>query len=452
MTLGEAARAVGGRLLHPACANEIASGIGTDTRKLEKGFLFVPLKGPSFDGHDYIPRAFELGAACALAEKGRAPATGPMPIMPIIEVGCARKALLGLAAFHLARIKPIVVAVTGSAGKTTVKDMVAAILSEKYRTKKTIGNYNNDIGLPLSVFALEEGDEAVVLEMGMNRPGEIAPLSLAAKPDVAVVTNIGWAHIENFDSQEGILLEKLGIFAGLSAGGRGVLWGDDPLLAGPVASAKTAGLSVLYPSVKNIKAIKPRGLSGSGCHFEWRGESVRVEVPAPGAHMAHNALMAVAACMELGLSAEEAARGFAGFSPASGRLAVTRAGGRTVIGDAYNSSPDALRHALDVLAGEPGRRVAILGDMLELGKFAEARHMEAGWHAAKAGIDLLVAVGEHAGHMAQGYRDAGGAEALHFATREAFFEAKGALAERGDVFLVKASRAMKFEEITETLI
>ena len=448
LAINQIAEAVGGHAGLFGDGNRCIRSVSTDSRSIQSGALFVPIVGDNFDGHDFIPQAIEKGAGVVLAEHGRMPMD-----FPHIIVECTRKALLRLAAYYLKLIGPKVIGITGSAGKTTLKDMIASILTKKFRTKKTIGNFNNDIGMPLSVFELRDLDEVIVLEMGMNHAGEIAPLSLAAEPDIVVITNIGDAHIENFENREGILHAKLEIIEGLKKTGCAFFNGDDPLLTGSIAQKKTAGLSVFYPNSANIVCAKSQGLMGTECHFNWQNTDVHVNVPLPGSHIVTNALLTTAVCLGLGCTPEDIAAGFKDFEPSAGRLNITNTGGMTIINDIYNSSPDALKGSLRILAEQSGRKVAILGDMLELGHMAVVRHKEAGEFVAELGIDVLITSGDLAKYIHESYAAASEKGiALHFDTKGDFIAKKDDVLIEGDTVLVKASRGAKFEEIMVSLI
>jgi UDP-N-acetylmuramoyl-tripeptide--D-alanyl-D-alanine ligase len=483
--------ACGGRLLNgvPDWAEIVITSVCTDSRKLgtnspaarsgtappyRTGALFVPLIGDNFDGHDYIVRAMEAGAAAALTEKPDF--SGPNQItFPLIFVPSTRKALMDLAAYYRRRHNVKVVAVTGSAGKTTAKEMIASILSQRYKTKKTMGNFNNDIGLPLSVFQLEPEDEALVLEMGMNHANEITALSKAGAPDIAVITHIGDAHIENFENREGILRAKLEITDGLREGGTVIVNGDDPLLTGPVAVEKTRPFNTLYPNRTNIINTEPLGLTATRCHFSINGRDIRFTLPLPGNHMVMNALLAAATGIEMGLAPEEITRGLEGLEMPGGRLSIMDINGMTVINDAYNANPASMKEAIRVLTREGAdeahpsptetdaavspakkplsRRVCILGDMNELGHVSEARHRELGIFAAASGIDLLITVGTMARWVHDGYLSATDRvfSALYFPDVAAFLAQWRALLFPGDIILIKASRGMAFERIVDEL-
>ncbi|MCL2215888.1 MAG: UDP-N-acetylmuramoyl-tripeptide--D-alanyl-D-alanine ligase [Defluviitaleaceae bacterium] len=463
LDINEIIKACGGRLLNESTAGVTITGVSTDTRKISPGALFVPIVGEQFDGHDYIGQAAESGAVCALTEKH-----SPVDIgIPLVYVTSTRRALLDLAGYYRQRHDVKVVAVTGSAGKTTTKDMMYHVLSRKYKTKKTMGNFNNDIGLPLSIFQLEPGDEMLVLEMGMNHANEIHELSLTGAPDICVITHIGDAHIENFENREGILHAKLEIIDGLKPGGTVVLNGDDPLLTGKIARAKTGPFRVLYPGAENIIKSEPMGLRGSRCQFQWRGENLQIDVPMPGAHMVMNALLAAVVGLEMGVPAGEIAGGFADFTPPEGRLTVIEANDKKIISDVYNSNPAAVREAIKVLCREKtaqNRTVAILGDIAELGHVAVERHKELGVFAAESDIDLLIAIGTLSRHIYEEFLSAGDAcadssqngrtelpKARHFSTVSEFLENYQDLLNPEDVVLIKASRSMAFENITNAI-
>jgi len=443
-TIQEIAKACNGQILHNV-ETPVITSVSTDTRKIAPGALFVPIVGEVFDGHDYINAAAEKGAVCALTEKADFPSD-----IPLILVKSTRRALMELAGYYRRMHNDLtVVAITGSAGKTTTKDMIFHVLARKYKTQKTLGNFNNDIGLPLSIFQLEKDDEVLVLEMGMNHAMEIHELSLIGAPDIAVITHIGDAHIENFENREGILHAKLEIVDGLKPGGTVVLNGDDPLLTGPIAAAKVEPFTVQFPSAKNIISAKPVGLQETVCHFNWRGQDIKLTVPVPGMHMVMNALLVTAVGMEMGVSPAEISKGFDDFIPPSGRLTVETIKGMTIINDAYNANPAAMRESIKILCDQPARKVAILGDMNELGHVADARHTEIGAFAAEMGIDLLVAIGTFSRFTYNGFSHQD--KKLYFPTVEEFLPRLHGLLHPGDIVLVKASRGMAFERIIDAL-
>ena len=448
LTMEEISAAVQGTVLHPVPTPPITA-VATDTRPnprygaVTPGALFVPLSGAAFDGHNYINAAAAQGAVCALAER-----EVPSDI-PLILVQSVPHALMALAAYYRRKCNVKVVAVTGSAGKTTTKDMIYHVLAQRYKTKKTIGNLNNNIGVPLSIFQLEADDEVLVLEMGMNHAGEIHELSLVGAPDITVITHIGDAHIENFPNREGILHAKLEIVDGQKPTGTVVLNGDDPLLTGPLAVPKISGFTVHFPSSQNIVKADTIGLAKSICHFHWQGQDIHLTVPLPGRHMVMNALLTTAVGMELGLTPQEITKGFEAFTPPGGRLTIESHNEMTIINDAYNANPAAMVESIKILCSQPTRKVAILGDMNELGHVAETRHKEIGDYTGHMGIDLLVAIGPLAKHI---YESSTLANKHYFATVDDCLPTLHELITPGDTILVKASRGMAFEKIVEALL
>jgi UDP-N-acetylmuramoyl-tripeptide--D-alanyl-D-alanine ligase len=438
-----------GELLYGEPSNSIVSSVSTDSREIAPGALFVPLTGERVDGHDFIAQAVAAGAIATLTEKRNVP---PISGKPVIYVPSTRKALMDLAYDYRRLYNVKVIAVTGSAGKTTTKEMIASILSQRYKTKKTIKNYNNDIGLPLSVFQLEPGDEALVLEMGMNHANEITALSKTGAPHIAVITHIGDAHIENFADREGILRAKLEIVDGLHPQGTVILNGDDPLLTSEITKTKVNPFQTRYPDSSNIVQTKPLGLTGTFCHFCINGFDIQFNLPLPGNHMVMNALLAATVGIETGLTPTEIANGLTELELPEGRLSIIHTHDMTIINDAYNANPASMREAIKVLAQHTQRRVCILGDMNELGHLSETRHRELGVFAASAGVDLFITIGTRWLH--EGYLSATDRvfSALHFESKEAFLSKRKDILFPGDVVLVKASRGMAFEKIIEGLI
>ena len=450
LSISEIAAACSGYVLDGSDDSARVTSVSIDTRTVAHGALFVPIKGTRVDGHDFLAAAAEKGAVCVLSERDDA---GADCGTAVIRVDSARKALMDLAHYYLKLHNVKVIGITGSAGKTTTKDMIHAVLSRRYKTKKTIGNYNNDLGMPLSIFRLEPGDEVIVLEMGMNHAGEIHKLSLTGEPDVAIITNIGDAHIENLGSREGILHAKLEIIDGLKTGGRLILNGDDPLLTGEIAAKKIGTIQTIYPKQDSIIKTEPLGLAGTRCHFNYLGEDIRLTVPVPGNHMVINALIATAAAKEFGLSPDEISQGFDDFTPPEGRLNVLKLNEMTIISDVYNASPASVKEAINALLYEKNnksRRVIVLGDMAELGGFSEALHREVGTHAAQAGIDFLVAIGTKSKHIAEEFTKLN-KNAIHFDDKESFINNWQQILKPNDTVLIKAARSMKFEQIVEQL-
>ena len=416
-------------------------GVTTDSRGDVAGKLFVPLIGESFDGHNYIKMALEKGALCALSEKE---GDDSDKNSSIIKVDSTRQALIDLASYTRNNFNGPVVAITGSAGKTTTKDMIASVLSQKYNTLKTLGNFNNDIGLPLTLLSKEAKHEAMVLEMGMNHLGEIRVLSHIGKPNICLITNIGDAHIENLGSREGILKAKSEIFEGMQDGGTVILNGDDPLLV-KLPKIAHAGKTI-YCHLESAKNIVHKGLRGISCIIE----GVQVDIPIPGKHNIMNALMSFAVGMELGLNPGQIAEGIKNFRPSGNRMAISEFNGITIINDTYNASPSSMKATLDMLKETEGRKVGILGDMFELGEYAEVMHKEVGQHAA-LNVDLLIAIGPLSKHMYDAFINNSGQNALYYKTKEDFISEWQSHLKPGDAVLVKASRGMALEAIVEKI-
>ncbi|PWL56002.1 MAG: UDP-N-acetylmuramoyl-tripeptide--D-alanyl-D-alanine ligase [Clostridiales bacterium] len=421
-----------------------ATGVSTDSRSVRPGELFVPLVGERFDGHEYIEAAMTAGAAGVLSSRAN------LPYAARIDVPDTRAALQRLAGSYRERFSPVAVALTGSAGKTTTKELTAAVFAARYRTMKTAGNLNNDIGVPLTLLRLTAEHEAAVVELGMSHAGEIAVLTRLARPDIALITNIGTSHIGNLGSQENICRAKLEILEGLRPGGAVVLNGDDPYLS--AAKIPERFRSVFFAVDNPRAAVRAADLrfaeEGSRFDILWDGRRFPAELRLAGRHNVYNALAAFAAGVCGGVPPERAAAALVGVEPEGMRQRVVEKNGCTVIEDCYNANPDSMRAALQVLRNYAGRRrFALLGDMLELGAYAAEAHAEIGAEAARC-ADALVAVGDFAADTARGAQENGMAAAnvLTPPRREAAACLRGLLRD-GDVLLVKGSRGMKMEEI-----
>ncbi len=438
MALAEAAEALGARR---EGADVALRGVCTDTRRLQPGQLFVALQGPNFDGHDFVPAALEAGAAACLVSRPVA--------SPAIVVEDTRRALGELARAWRQRFRLPLIAVTGSNGKTTVKEMLAAILASGGPILATRGNLNNDIGVPLTLFELDGAHRAAVVEMGANHPGEIAWLVSLARPGVALVTNAGPAHLEGFGSLEGVARAKGEIFAGLPADGIAVINADDayaPLWRELAAGRRIVSFGLRQPA--DVSAEWQATGRGSRLRVHTPAGDFETDLPLPGEHNVMNALAATAAALAAGVSPQNVARGLAGVRAAPGRLQI-RPGpaGSTLIDDTYNANPASLAAALRVLQTFPGRHLLALGDMGELGPEAEALHAEAGRLAREAGVARLVAVGSMAAAAAAAF----GPGAERCADRA---QAVALLREelgRDDVLLVKGSRASRMDEVIGAL-
>jgi len=421
-------------------------GANNDTRILKPGQLFIVLQGAR-DGHDFIPAAMEKGAAAVLCSR-------KVGDYPAIYVDDPRKALGDIARHELKRIGAKVVAITGSVGKSTTKEMVAAVLSSTFRVSKTPANHNNDIGMPMAILAMPADTEVAVLEMGMNHFREIAYLSDIAHPDVAVIINIGTMHIEYLGTQIGIRQAKMEIVEGMSANGMLLLNGDDTLLR--------------YLDQQPQQRITYFGCS-EGCHVQafdvhqdeeklrFRVEagklSFPVELEMEGEHFVGDAMAAIAVGLKLAVPSDRIRESLASFRNMSGRQEILKTANYTIIKDCYNAGPESMAAALGVLGNRPGRRIAVLGDMLELGDCAQAEHYKIGRIAAEK-ANLVFAYGPFASRVIDGTITGGMPETngRAFTDREEMTKALRRAAKPGDVLLFKASRGMHLELVLEAFL
>lgn len=433
----------------PGCGGVHITGISTDSRTIRPGELYIPLEGERFDGHDYILEAFLKGAAASLCKTGRNGANCPKPI---IYVPDTLSALGTIAAAYRNKFDARVVGITGSVGKTTTKEMTAAVLSAHYKTLKTEGNLNNEVGLPHTLLRLDGSVEAAVIEMGMSGLGEISRLSKMASPDVAVITAIGMSHIGLLGSKEDILKAKLEIQDGLRPGGVLILNGDDPLLWG--LKGRLPVKTIFCGAVNDSCDIIAENVASEAgeLRFDIKTGYRRFQVKAAvtGAHNVKNMLLAAAAGLFTGLSNEEISRGFLDFRNVGMRQNIYRENGFTIMEDCYNSSPDSLNAALDVLSSleTRGKRIAVLGGMRELGEYAAECHRQCGVVASRC-ADALVLFGEDAVYFKEGANSAGMPEetTILCLTRSDAVRMLKRIAEPGDAILFKGSRLMKIEEV-----
>lgn len=438
MTFKEAAAAVGSQ-------TELAGSfdcICTDTRKIEDGCLFVAIKGENFDGHDFAVKAIENGAQAVLCERDCG--LGERQIV----VESTRLALLDLAGYYRSLFNIKVIGITGSVGKTTTKEMVHAVVSSKYNTLKNEGNLNNEIGVPLTLFRLEKTHEAAVIEMGMSGFGEISRMTKAVKPDIAIITNIGVSHIEMLGSREGILRAKLEILEGMKSDSPVILNGDDDMLV----TVRPGAHPVIYYGIENGKAdVKASDVTAKENEISMKvdfGGEAEVKLPFPGRHNVYNALCAVAAGQLLNIEPEDAFEALKGYVPAGMRQRINKKSGMTFIEDCYNASPDSQAAAMAVLGGmNAKRRIAVIGDMLELGSVSEEAHYGVGVKAAENGIDVLFTYGARSIETARGARENGVGAVKSYTDKKELSQELCSVLEEGDAVLFKASRGMKLEEV-----
>lgn len=415
----------------------------TDTRKITQGCLFVAIKGENFDGHDFAQKAIESGAEAVICEKDCG--LGDRQIL----VESTRLALLDLAGYYRSLFKIPVIGITGSVGKTTTKEMTHAVMSSKYNTLKNEGNLNNEIGVPLTLFRLDETHEAAVIEMGMSGFDEISRMTKAVRPDAAIISNIGVSHIEHLGSREGILRAKLEILHGMKADAPIVLNADDDMLITVSPDAHP----VIYYGIENQKSLfKALEITSKENETEltagFSGGSGRVSLPFPGRHNVYNALAAVAAGSLFGIEPMVGFKALKGYVPAGMRQRINKKFGMTFIEDCYNASPDSQAAALAVLGSmNANRKIAVIGDMLELGAVSESAHYEVGKKTAENGIDAVFTYGERAVQTAKGASDGNVKLVRSFLDKEELSKELVAFLEQGDAVLFKASRGMKLEEV-----
>lgn len=460
-TINELAAMCGGSLGADTDGGTVVSGVTTDTRRLLPGSLFVPLKGENFDGHAYAAGALADGAAATLWEQGREGA----PAGDVILVDEPLAALQRLAAAYNAEVSPRVIAVTGSNGKTTTKDMVAAMLETTYKIKKTEGNFNNHIGLPLTILGMAADTELLVLEMGMSGRGEIELLSKLGRPELAVITNIGESHLLQLGSRKEIARAKLEIVAGLKPGGTLVYNGEEPLLEEVLSEPS-------FEAPDNMKRFRfglsevnddyPTGIMNHPGYVTFTTHvhdtnGTVFTLPVQGAHNVVNALAALAVGRLAGLSDEAMQRGLDSLKLTGMRSQTLRLpSGLTLLNDAYNASPTSMKAAIDMLrsiktAGK-GRRIAVLGDMLELGPEQERYHAEVGAYAGSGAIDLLFSYGPLSAHAAEAAAALlGPGRVFAFRDKEELADALISAVLPADIVLFKASRGMKLEDVLQKL-
>lgn len=418
------------------------SAATTDSRTITPDCLFAAIVGERVDGHDFIPAAWEGGALCCIGEKLPAEIKGAF-----VRVPSTLKALQDIAAFYRRNFDIPFIGITGSVGKTTAKEMVSAVLSQKYCVHKTAGNFNNELGVPLTLFGLREEHTAAVIEMGISHFGEMRTLTNIVCPDYGLFTVIGHAHLEHLGDRAGVLRAKGEMIEGLSSKGKVFCSGDDDMLS----AADFGREKVCYGLGENcaVRAENVRSLPNGStkCTVVSADRHFEVTINAYGEHMVSAALAGAAVGMELGLSDEEICRGIASYEPVGSRARLIKTDKIEIIDDCYNANPTSLASALRSLARFDCRKVAILGDMLELGENSAALHREAGEAAKVLGIDLVLTQGDDSAHLAAG----GSGISCHFESKEALLDALPELILSGDAVLVKASRGMKFEDVTEKL-
>ena len=452
LTLENIAKAVEGKLFHGENipADTEAEGVVIDSRQVGKNYIFVAIKGERVDGHDFVRDVFEKDALAMIAERELD------TDRPYILVESSLEALKKLAAYYREGLDTKIVGITGSVGKTSTKEFISSVLGQKYKVLKTEGNFNNEIGVPLTLFKIRDFHEVAVIEMGISDFGEMHRLSYMVRPDICVMTNIGLCHLENLGSRDGILKAKSEIFDFASRDAVAVLNMDDDKLYS-VKEVKNRK-PVYYGMNRNAdvyaESVEANGIYGTKAVIFLKKEDKKIEVkiPLPGKHMVYNAMAAATVGEILGLGAEEIRQGIENIQSVGGRLHIIETEKYTIIDDCYNANPVSVRSSLDVLNNAEERKVAILGDMFELGADEKKLHYQLGEYFKEKQIDMAVLAGELSENTYQGIRDSGAAtQVYYYKTLEDLLEYLDIMVQEKDVILVKASHSMHFEKIVEKL-
>lgn len=435
---------------------KLFKGVSIDSRKIEKGEIFWAIKGERFDGADFLNQAAEGGATAVVAEDGAALLGLPAYITKI-KVDSSLKALQQLAAYNRRRHAVPLVAITGSNGKTTTKEILASILKKRFDVLKNEGNLNNLIGVPLTLLKLHSDHEAAVVEMGMNSSGEIAELTKMAMPDIGLITNIGEAHLEGLGSLENVKRAKGELVEAMRTEGTVVLNADDDAVMELASKAKGNVVTFGLSAKADVRASGAEVDWGKGTLFMLSAgdKTLPVLLPLYGMHQLYNALAAAAVAINMGFGLEEIRESLEAFEACSGRMEIISEGGITIINDSYNANPSSVRSAIETMnCSLTARKIAVLGDMLEMGEDEENIHFELGSFIARQGTDILFTFGQLAKHSANGAADAGmdKANIFSFDDREELSNTLIAKMREGDLILIKGSRGMRMEEITAALM
>lgn len=448
LNLQEIVKATKGALLKEADVKEIKA-VSTDTRKIEEGTMFIALKGENFNGNNYVLDAFNKGAKIAIVDEVKCDLNELKEDVALIKVQNTRRALMDLAKFYREKLGLKVVGITGSAGKTSTKDLVAAVLSYKYKVFKTKGNFNNEIGLPLMILELDSTYDVAILEMGMRGLGQIKELAEIASPDLGIITNIGISHIEILKTRENILKAKMEIATFFDKNNTLVVCGNDDFLGAlPEAEYKIVKTGVGENFKIGAKNIALEELSSKFTVYDGEKEE-EFSLDMPGEHNISNLMLGIAIAKELGVSFEEMKRGLKNIEATSMRLELIKKDGFSILNDCYNSSPVAVKSAIDVMKNIEGkRRIAVLGTMRELGHKSEEAHEEIGKYAKENGIEKVLCFGDFSENIKEGY----GEGCTVYENKEELIKDLLNIICDGDIILVKASRSLKFEEITKALL
>ena len=467
LSLKNIALACGGTYVGPSeLEDKVICGAVIDSRLVEQDYLFIPIKGERVDGHNFIPQVFEKGAACVLSEVEL-----ENPAGPYIRVASSEAALKKIAAFYRQSLSIKVVGITGSVGKTSTKEMIASVVAQKYSVHKTAGNFNNEIGLPLTIFGIRREHQVAILEMGISDFNEMHRLAEVANPDVCVITNIGLCHLENLGTRDGILQAKTEMFDHMKEGGVAILNGDDDKLATKsVVNGKPAvfyGLGVEPKTEENGVAMVEKSIYATNVeNLGFDGMQTTIYTPQgnfdahisiPGEHNVYNALAATAVGLELGITLDEIKKGIEEAKTIAGRTNLIKANGMNVVDDCYNANPVSMAAALDVLSHAKGRTIAVLGDMGELGENEAELHYGVGKCVAEKQIHTLFCAGTLASQYKKGVEDVlrqngnGECEVYYFTQRDEMIKELLSYVKAGDSILIKASHFMDFPKVVEAL-
>ena len=457
ITVSEILKATNGKLVSGSPEATVC-GVTIDSRKVEEGFLFVAIKGENTDGHKYIESARDLGATCALVSSDVDVVDG----IALVKVDDTAYALQELGKAYLTGLSMKKIAVTGSVGKTTTRDLLHAAVSSIYKAGKNSGNLNNDLGLPLTVLSFDSSMQVGVMEMGtMGSLGEIHRLADIGRPDAAIITNIGVSHLETLGTRDNILKTKLEITDYFTKENTLIINADDDKLG--IIEPNNYDFKIIKVGTEKafsapdylVSKVSDNGLNGTGFCLSVGGNIFDVVLPIPGAHNALNAALAIAGANVIGVSIEDAIRGISNMVPTGSRLRIVELDGIKIIDDSYNAAPQSMKAAITTLVNSDcDRRIAVLGDMYELGTDSEAMHSEVGRFAAESGVDILITVGENAFAIAKGAEAIKKSDAPIIVSTRTSEEAYAALSDvmqDGDLILVKASRGMKLDELVRRL-
>ena len=451
MTLSRVAQVVEGKLVLPegseALKDKEIMGAVNDNRKVEKDFLFIPMVGARVDGHDFIEDAFSKGALATLAEHELEKCSGPYIVVKDTKI-----ALKQIATAYRMELTIPVVGVIGSVGKTSTKEMITSVLSTKFNVLKTEGNFNNEIGLPLTICRIKDEHQVAVVEMGISDFGEMHRLGDIAKPDMVVMTNIGQCHLEFLKDRDGILRAKTEVFEHMPKNGTVILNGDDDKLVG----ADTLGLKKIFYGLNgqeiSATGIVADGISSTKAEISINGEKIKVTIPLPGNHNVANALAATAVGNELGLTSEEIKKGLEGAGTIAGRNNVITVRGITIIDDCYNANPVSMKASIEVLGKAAGRTIAVLGDMGELGTDERKLHYEIGQALEDNHIGYVFTAGELSEEINKALNQKNSScMAHHYGDADTMLQDLLPIVRSGDTILVKASHFMQFGKVVEAL-